>query len=160
MMNQILAKTREVVNKLNSYGYSPINLQYSVEKLRPGVAGSARYSKSEVAISEDYLQFHPEHIFDVTIPHEICHHYVDKYFPRAKQAHGPEFRRLMNILGLKGDTYHSLGVVPGTSGKKQMRIEYKCECKTHQITTTKHNRIVAGKTKYHCLACKTTIVKS
>lgn len=45
--------------------------------------------------------------------HEIAHHYVFLYYPKAKQGHGPEFRKIMNILQLNSETYHSMQLQNG-----------------------------------------------
>jgi len=43
-----------------------------------------------------------------TIAHEIAHHITRKLYPLAKQAHGPEFRSVMQAIGYDGSTYHTM----------------------------------------------------
>lgn len=57
------------------------------------------------------------------IAHELAHHLVINKFPKAKQAHGPEFRWIMNSIGYRGDTYHKFSV----SKAKAVAVKHKNE---------------------------------
>lgn len=48
--------------------------------------------------------------YDETIAHELAHILVYKVYPRYKQAHGVEFRGIMQAIGFSGRTYHSYNV--------------------------------------------------
>jgi len=48
--------------------------------------------------------------YDETIAHELAHIIVHKVYPRYKQAHGVEFRGIMQAIGFTGRTYHSYSV--------------------------------------------------
>ncbi len=41
-----------------------------------------------------------------TIAHELAHIVQFRCFPKAKQAHGTEFRFVMQSIGYSGNTYH------------------------------------------------------
>lgn len=45
---------------------------------------------------------------DETIAHELAHHITAILYPKARQWHGVEFRAVMQSIGYRGDTYHSM----------------------------------------------------
>jgi len=59
--------------------------------------------------------------FDRTIAHELAHVIQFRLYPRAKQAHGPEFRAIMLVLGYNGSTYHSYSVSKAKSIAKSLQ---------------------------------------
>lgn len=153
-MREIESKIQETQEKLAKYGYHPINVTWSIDKLKKGVAGAARYSTNHIKISEDFLREHSGHIFETTIPHEVCHLYVGEYYPRAKQHHGPEFRRLMNLLGLPGDTYHKLKLSNDSEGKRlKTRYIYTIKepensLREFKLTKGEHLKVLSGHGKF------------
>ena len=142
MIEQVLAKAEEVQSKLEKFGYAKIPLKFEITKLKTGAAGQAVISTKLVKISKDYLREFPDHIFNITIAHEICHHYVIHYKPYAKQNHGPEFRRFMQLLGLRGDTYHKVGLPANQTRNKRKKIRFIYETaitkKVVKLTKTQH----------------------
>ena len=165
-------KITETQNKLEKLGFPKIDIDFSVERLKPGMAGiaycsssgymyadesSARKGKIErdkpfIKISKDYLKEHEEIVLSRTVPHEVCHVYVHKYFPRAKQSHGPEFRRLMNALGLEGNTYHKMQLENGPKRRKnrKLRFVYVLPSTGEQFNLCKsdHEKIQSGRFVY------------
>jgi predicted SprT family Zn-dependent metalloprotease len=120
----VMEKVEQVQETLARKGYPIINIDVIVKTLRTGVAGQAYNYKDQIDISKEYLEKHPDEIFGNTIPHEICHLYVRHYAKGYKQAHGPEFRRFMGLLGLAGATYHSMPRIPTGVGKTKTRFVY------------------------------------
>lgn len=155
MMNEIMNKVREVKEVLASNGYAPFDFTVSVEELRNGRAGEAHYFFNRINISKHYLAEHTERILNITVPHEICHLYVGKYFPRAKQHHGREFRYLMNLLGLRGDTYHDMKLETNAHKNKQRKTKIRWIYETVntkiqvKVATTTHNKIMRGAKFYY-----------
>lgn len=87
-----------------------------------------------------------------TIIHEVAHIVTFKVFPNAKQNHGPEFKRVMRMLGADNPTRcHSYDV----SGLKRYntvkRFEYVCEAGcVHSLSVRRHNSIVNDGKRYRC----------
>ena len=154
IVREIANKIQETQEKLVKYGFSPISITWSIDKLKKGVAGTARYSTNHITISEDFLREYSEHIFETTIPHEICHLYVGVYYPRAKQHHGPEFRRLMNLIGLSGDTYHKLKLSNDKDGRRlKTRYIYTTKnpestMREFKLTKGEHLKVISGHGKF------------
>lgn len=120
----VFKKIQEVQKKLDTLGFPTIDIKFDICRLKAGYAGMAYRSVNYIEISKDYLREHQEKVLTITVPHEVCHLYVNKYFPRAKQYHGPEFKRLMNLLGLTGDTYHTMKLENGPKVNKRMKVRY------------------------------------
>ncbi len=109
---------------------------------------------------QKYFRFNPfifAKYFDdalaTTVPHEVAHYVSDILFGIKKiQPHGKEWQAIM----------HSMGVEPRVTGdydltgvpvKRQRRFDYVCACMTHQLTTTRHNKILKNKASYSCQKC-------
>lgn len=157
-----LDKVLDMVDQVQTFferrGLPRFEINCTVTKLNRGCAGQASYQSNTVKISEDFLKAHEEGVIGVTVPHEVCHLYVHKYYPNHKQHHGPEFRRLMNILGLDGDTYHTMKV-EGHERRKvtKTRYEYSSSCgKHHKLTKTQHQKMNVGY-RFTCKCCNSPI---
>ena len=88
-----------------------------------------------------------------TVPHEVAHYAVDKSFPgRRLKPHGPEWQSIMLAFGLEPSVCHSydLSRVPL---RRQRRYTYICDCREHQLSATRHNRIQRRGTSYLCNQC-------
>lgn len=72
------------------------------------VAGFAYY-KGFIELNIRYAMLHKEE-FKQTIKHELAHIICFKLFPKAKQAHGPEFRSVLSCVSTNSDTYHHMNV--------------------------------------------------
>lgn len=78
--------------------------------------------------------------FENTITHEIAHAIQKIIYPRAKQAHGPEFKKIHIVLGGNGKTHHSYDV-KGLRKRAIQRHVYICGCTSHKVATPTHNKI-------------------
>jgi len=77
---------------------------------KSGVAGFAYY-KGIVEFNVPYFLSHTnQEELEELIAHELAHIIQYRIYPKAKQAHGPEFRYIMNCIGLAGRTYHYMSV--------------------------------------------------
>lgn len=116
-----------------------------------GTAAGLAHRSGHVEFNEVLMARHPED-FDVTIIHEVAHIVTFKVFPNAKQAHGPEFKRVMRMLGVDNPTRcHSYDVSGLIRRKTVKRFEYVCEhgC-THGLTIHRHKTIESGMVRYRC----------
>jgi SprT protein len=109
-----------------------------------------------LAFNLDVAEEFPEQ-YSNTVIHEVSHIGQFKLFPNAKQAHGPEFRRICRILGGNGETKGQYNVQPAP---ERNLIEYKCKCRSHFITKIRHGKIVRGNATYSCKYCMSRIVKA
>lgn len=145
-MQKIELKVAETVAKLQVLGYNPIKITSVLETLPKGCAGQANTCLNKVSISSDYWEQYEEQLLARTVPHEVVHLYVAKYFPKAKQAHGKEFRMLMQQLGCDTSTYHTMKL-DGMEKRKNKVLRFIYETPTGKIchlTRIQHARMMAG----------------
>ena len=144
--NKIKAKIEETQKKLAHFGYQHFSINFEVSPLKKGISGVANLSTDRIRISPDYLREFEEQILSRTVPHEVCHLYVHRYF-NAKQFHGPEFRALMHLVGADSSSKHSMLLKEGSSsGRKVKRFIYKTERTKReiQLTTKQHENAQRG----------------
>lgn len=116
--------------------------------------GSSRWFRFNPAVFS--LDF-SGHIGD-TVIHEVCHYAIDMAYWRAK-PHGPEWRRLMKLMGGEPSaTYRASAELDAQLPvRRQKRHRYWCGCREHELSTTRHNRVTAGRATYCCSHCHQTL---
>jgi len=89
-----------------------------------------------------------------TVPHEVSHYLVDLAFGSAKvKPHGKEWRTVMIYLGAKPETTHRFDV-SDIPVRRQRRFLYRCQCQDHQLSSTRHYRLLRNPSaKYVCRQC-------
>jgi SprT protein len=121
------------------------------------VAGRAYTYQNRIELNEQLFIHNTEEFFNVVIVHECAHIATKILYPDAKQAHGPEFRSVMNLFGLRGDTYHNMDTSVATPNRPSYK--YTCVCdRVINLTKTLHNKIVNRGQNRICKACKTRII--
>ncbi len=89
-----------------------------------------------------------------TVPHEVAHYVVEQLHPgRRVAAHGAEWRAVMRLFGFstpRATHRHSLDGIPV---RRQQRFLYRCGCRQHELSTTRHLRILGRRMEYRCRAC-------
>ncbi len=91
-----------------------------------------------------------------TLPHEVAHIVARAQHGRQVRPHGHEWRSVMVFFGAEPLRCHSYDV-SGITLRKLKRFNYKCQCKNHQLTTIRHNRVRRGQT-YICRSCATALI--
>jgi len=122
-----------------------------IEKLKGGAAGVAHIRDNLIKIDEDYFRENQNNIIFDTIPHEIAHFIVHAYYKNAKQNHGPEFRSVMQSIGLSGSTYHTMERPAGREKNNVKRYELACNCAFYFVTKAKCEKYTTK--PYICKKC-------
>jgi SprT protein len=94
----------------------------------------------------------PEAFVAETVPHEIAH-LVTGACHRKARPHGPEWRRVMAFFGIEQANRCHAFEIDQTGDRSQRRWPYRCACDTHQLSTTRHNRVRNGRQTYLCRRC-------
>jgi SprT protein len=146
-----------VNDKFNSNIITPeVRFHRSNNKMKNSKAlGLAARNCSYVSFNMDYAESYPED-FHLTVRHEISHIVQFSLFPNAKQAHGPQFRKICVFLGGTGATKSTYATVD-TSFDPKRYVMYKCGCRKHTISKIRHSKIVKGTQTYSCRYCRTKI---
>lgn len=113
---------KEEAIKFISYSYQEAWIEYSkvfnlpakapeliIKDLGKRIAGCS-YRQSYKVELNPYFCMVEGTAFLRTIYHELAHIIQYRIFPYAKQAHGPEFRHIMQAIGEDYSTYHNYDV--------------------------------------------------
>lgn len=92
-----------------------------------------------------------------TVPHEVAHYIVDEFYGKGAKPHGVQWKNLM--ARFEADPSVTFNVdLSGIPQRAQNTHQYKCLCDTHEMSTTRHNRVMRGKGSYLCRNCEGALV--
>ena len=95
-----------------------------------------------------------------TVPHEVAHFIVHEvYGRRAGKPHGDRWQSVMAHFGANPGVTFDLNL-DGVPQRRQKTHPYWCGCRTHEVSTTRHNRIIRRGVSYHCCKCDGQLVIS
>lgn len=113
------------------------------------VAGKKRQIRYNPWIFAKYY----EENLSATVPHEVAHYIVHElYGLRSVKPHGREWLAVMNRFGADPGVTFKLDLT-GVPQRRQRTHSYRCACRTHQVSTTRHNRVLRGEGSYLCRTC-------
>ena len=138
-----------------------VTLRYD---LKGRTAGTANSYKDIIQINYILLKENTEHYIKQTLGHEYAHlithrlYKLNKFYNRPT-THGRDWKNVMRHIGLKPDRCHNYDLT-NVEIKRQKRWKYYCGCakRTHEISTTIHNRINKGR-KYRCRECGVRVTR-
>jgi len=108
--------------------------------------------KSIIRYNLDIAGRQPEAFTAETVPHEVAHVVTEQLFGKVK-PHGNEWRSVMAHFGIpEAERCHDFDL-QDIPNRGQRRWTYSCDCQTHQLSTTRHYRILRGTQKYLCRNC-------
>ena len=99
-----------------------------------------------------FAKYFEENLRD-TVPHEVAHFIVyELYGTRGIKPHGRQWRAVMEHFGAdQGVTFDlELECVPQ---RQQRTHPYRCGCRLHEVSSTRHNRVQLGVGSYRCRLC-------
>lgn len=95
---------------------------------------------------------------DGTVPHEVAHFIVHEVYGLGRtRPHGQEWQALMHYFGADPEVTFKLDL-EGIPQRRQRTHPYRCGCREHQVSTTRHNRMQRGQGVYLCRYCDTRLV--
>lgn len=138
--------------------FDPIPVHFDLKGRAAGmykVKGSQRMIRYNPYIFAHYFSEN----LSATVPHEVAHYVVDvMYGMRNTQPHGEEWKNIMALLNADASVTCNFNL-ENIPTKKYRRFDYSCSCRTHQLTSIRHNRILKGM-RYLCRYCKQELVLS
>jgi SprT protein len=121
--------------------------------LRGASAGQLRLQRDGSLLIRYNLamaQHQPEDFLAETVPHEVAHVVTAVCHGRVR-PHGHEWQAVMRWFGFaRPQRCHRFQAPAG--GRRQRRWSYRCDCREHQLTTTRHHRAQRG-LQYLCRSC-------
>ena len=104
-----------------------------------------------------FSKYYEENLRD-TVPHEVAHYIVHAvYGDRRIRPHGRQWLDLMARFGADPGVTFNLDL-EGIPQRRQQTHAYRCECRVHELSTTRHNRIQRGAGGYQCCFCRGDLV--
>ncbi len=122
--------------------------------LRGKTAGQVRIRDGKVCLVRynlGLLHRYPEDFVRATVPHETAHLVTLRLFGTGAKPHGPEWRTVMRLFGAEPMRCHDYDV-EGLQARRVRRFRYRCGCRSHQLTSIRHNRVLDGQI-YLCRSC-------
>jgi SprT protein len=122
--------------------------------LRGQSAGQVRWparGRVQIRYNLAMAQQQPEAFERETVPHEVAHVVTKVLHPNAK-PHGPEWQAIMSFFGVDPKRCHDFTPAESPS-RRQRQWRYRCDCREHQLSTTRHHRDQRGQSRYHCREC-------
>lgn len=123
--------------------------------LRGQAAGQAIWHRHGSPVLRFNLELALRHVDDfiaTTVPHEVAHLVVAACHGRVR-PHGHEWQAVMRFLGIAQPRRCHDYAVTDHPVRRQHRWPYACACATHQLSTTRHNRVQKGTAGYVCRRC-------
>lgn len=103
-----------------------------------------------------FAKYYDDNLRD-TVPHEVAHYIIHQVFGSRACAHGPEWRDLMICFGANPKATFEADL-SGIPQRRQATHRYRCDCRIHQVSTTRHNRVRRGSGRYHCSYCSGQLI--
>nr|WP_113868231.1 SprT family zinc-dependent metalloprotease [Brenneria salicis]NMN90447.1 SprT protein [Brenneria salicis ATCC 15712 = DSM 30166]RLM30000.1 SprT family protein [Brenneria salicis ATCC 15712 = DSM 30166] len=116
---------------------------------RGTTAGSAWLQHWEIRLNPLLLQENQQAFIDEVVPHELAHLLVFARFGKVP-PHGKEWRWMMeHVLQVPARRTHRFAV----QSMQGQTFSYQCDCRHHELTVRRHNRVQRGETEYRCRYC-------
>ena len=142
----------ERAERLLGRAFEPVQVRFD---LRGAAAGQYRTHPCPlIRFNAEMAAIQLDAFCERTPPHEVAHHVVAQlYRGRKVRPHGPEWRAVMQGFGLEPSRCHDYRVEAG-SIRRQRRFRYRCGCREHELSATRHNRVQRGEQEYLCRDCR------
>ncbi len=131
--------------------YQPVEIRFD---LRGRAAGQYRsHPKPCIRFNAVLAASQFEAFCEQTPGHEVAHHVVEQLYPDKRvRPHGREWQAVMHSFGLDPRRCHEFDL-SNVPQRLQRRFPYRCGCREHQLSATRHNRILRGEANYYCRQC-------
>lgn len=124
--------------------------------LKGRAAGQAR-TDNVIRFNKVLLQENVDTFLETTVPHELAHILALKLF--GTFAHDKYWKHVMVKLGAEPKRCHSYDTTNSRTRSVKKEYLYKCGCKTHMLTSIRHNRIQKENVAYRCASCSQKLVR-
>jgi SprT protein len=99
-----------------------------------------------------FSQYYDDNLLN-TVAHEVAHYVVhDIYGIKKVKPHGRQWKEIMALFEVKPEVTSRYDV-SGLPLHRQRQYEYSCGCMSHQLSTTRHNKVQRKTAVYKCRKC-------
>ena len=131
-------------------------IRFNLTGLAAGQMRWFRRDRTELRFNLQLAQGNRRDFLAHTVTHEVAHLLTAACHGRTR-PHGPEWRSTMQFLGVAApEPYHRYPVDERTV-RRQRRWSYRCSCRSHSLSTTRHRRVQNGTSHYVCRYCRTDL---
>ncbi|HEB82781.1 MAG TPA: metallopeptidase (SprT family) [Gammaproteobacteria bacterium] len=123
-------------------------------RIRQHGRGLFKKQQREIRYNPYIFQQYFEDNLKTTVPHEVAHYISDLlYGLKNIKPHGQEWKQIMRAFDADASVTASydLSNIPH---RRLRRFSYQCQCREHQLTAIRHNRILNSRVRYYCTRCK------
>ena len=147
LTRQLLYKAAEHFNIDLPY----TDIRYDLSGRAAGMVVFPRTGNPTFRYNRLLLEQNRETFLSQTLPHEVAHLVAYVLHGRSIRPHGKEWKTVMEFFGADAVRCHNFSL-ENNSIKKLSRFTYACNCRRHQLTSIRHNRILKGQS-YLCRRC-------
>lgn len=160
---QVIQVTRqylELVNRQYRINTSSLDLTFNLTGRAAGMYRVKRHNGSlirEIRYNTYIFARYFDDNLQNTVPHEVAHFVTDMlYGLSAIKPHGKEWKQVMKFFNADSSVTADYDLT-GLPLRQQARYLYRCACREHELSATRHNRITRKRTHYYCNKCQQTL---
>jgi len=160
---QVIDETRSYIKKaeqLFNVKTKTVDINFSLNGRASGMYRIKRnnrlFSRRQIEIRYNPTIFsrYFEDNFKTTIPHEVAHFISDMiYGLKNIKPHGKEWKAIMHAFDADASVTANYDL-SGLPLKRLSLYTYYCNCREHQLTAIRHNKITRRRYQYYCKNCK------
>ncbi len=150
LQNSLTLRAHEVLEQLGID--VPVSFDFS---LRGKVAGQAS-SNFTLRFNLELAEKNLDTFLKETVPHECAHLAVFYFNGLGCKPHGAEWKSYMRLLGVEPRVTHSMNV---TKARTLRTYKYQCSCRTVQLSSIRHNKVLKKTVQYKCTFCGKSFTK-
>ena len=161
---KVIDETRRYIKKataLFDIKEKPIDITFNLKGRAAGMYRIKNHKRFLLITQQKEIRYNP-HIFSkyfadnyaTTIPHEVAHYITDRLYGLNNiKPHGQEWKAVMHAFDADASVTANYDL-SGIPLKQQKLFSYQCDCREHQLTSLRHNKIVKRRYQYYCKSCK------
>jgi len=150
----------ELARDLLGIKQRPVEIKFNLKGRCAGmyrVYRHALYQKREIRYNAFIFAKYYDDNYETTIPHEVAHYVSDLiYGLKNIKPHGSEWKEIMHLFGANAAVTADYDL-SGIPLRKRTLYTYQCECREHQLSSVRHNRLKRNRTQYYCSYCKSAL---
>lgn len=99
-----------------------------------------------------FAKYYDENLSE-TVPHEVAHYVTDVlYGLKSIRPHGSEWKSVMQLFGVTANRTANYDLA-GLPKRTHKLFNYSCGCRTFELTSRRHNKVLRGTGQYQCRDC-------
>ncbi|MGD2117619.1 MAG: SprT-like domain-containing protein [Chromatiales bacterium] len=150
----VVSRTRQLLDFAGQHFRQKFHLSDIQFNQRGTAAGSMKIQSNGEAViryNRQLLLENPQQFLQTTVPHEVAHLVAYQKYGASIRPHGAQWRAIMQLFQADASRCHNYDT-SGLALRRYTRFNYSCACRTHELTSIRHKRILRGQ-QYLCRQC-------